>query len=206
MYYSEYEHLIEMPDEIADDIEFLTDINGTIEAEVYKRLTSHINDYNRHMKRFKDSQVEIQRLKAIINQSAREAKIKQETIKKEAFSEGKKSVLGGFEKGCTAWVVRSRFEQETCPKCHGDKTLTVKHEGSEMTVPCVVCKNNGSLTKWIYEAKQGVVEGFKYSIHGNGNPNIELDIKVEGKHSSNMFQTFFSTKELCEAHIKTMRK
>ena len=98
MYYSEYEHLIEMPDEIVNDIEFLTDINGTIEAEVYKRLTSHINDYNRHMKRFKDSQVEIERLKAIINESAREAKIKQETVKKEAFSEGKKISLGWFRK------------------------------------------------------------------------------------------------------------
>ena len=35
--YSEYEHLVEMPEGIADNIDFLTKMNEQIESEVKKR-------------------------------------------------------------------------------------------------------------------------------------------------------------------------
>lgn len=203
--FSEYEHLVEMPESIADNIDFLTEMNDKIEEEVYERLCSHINDYNRHMKRFKDGEKELTILKGETSRSARLLEKKIAEARQEAFTEARKSFFGGFDIGTKGWVPYPFTDKEKCPRCLGERTITVKHKNEELVITCDTCSGYGTKNKYGFKPIGCEITGFKHEEYKGTSGEtvfyVYLDNIMGLKHAKN----FFLTKEDCEKHIKTMK-
>lgn len=204
--YSEYEHLVEMPEGIADNIDFLTKMNEQIEDEVQKRLANHISDYNRSLKQFKNSQQELSVLKNQLNSNARLLEKKIVEVKKEAFSEGRKSLLGGFDIGSKGWVPYPFSNKSPCPRCGGKKDITVKYEGTEIKVRCDVCHGYGNKITHGFRPIACTLEGIKHEEYNQQSGQTVYYVRVEDEEviGSHQGQQFFSTKTACNKYIETL--
>lgn len=206
--YSEYEHLVEMPEGIANNIDFLTEMNDKIESEVKKRLAAHIDDYNLSLKQFKNSKEELSVLKNQLNSNARLLEKKIVEIKKEAFSEGRKSLLGGFDIGSKGWVSYPFSNKSVCPRCTGKKDINVKYEGAEIKVRCDVCQGYGHKITHGFRPIACTLEGIKHEEYNQQSGQTVYYVRLEDEEiiGSHQGQRFFSTKTACNKYIESLGK
>ena len=188
---------------LVEDLTFSEEFYEEIDEVIKKEVKGILEENKKLSEENRNVNIKISNARSVLQADI--IKLKVENEKKEKEINELKKMFGSikFSINDEVYVIDSRSEKITCPKCLGERKIIAKHENEEFEVTCPFCKGygyKGYKTNYYTDRKNILALIITKENSRYGYEKLGVSYKFEEE------KFFYKTKEEAEAECEKLNK